>query len=391
MPRRTQSPVIAANAAGLSVARSLREKYSKTDLGYGIHAGSDALLSDVNCWISTQAPSLDFAIGQPGIPTGKITTIFGREGSGKSLLGYHLLAEVQKMGGVAILADTEGRFTKDRALNIGIDLDELIIIEGLSLEKTWKALTGMLEDIRSANTDMPVCIVFDSVAEAVPQKRLDAEVGDHIPAQVAKFFGEELGKLKMNISRHRVAFVFVNQIRSRVDFGGPPGSKMMAERNKIMGAKHSMIAEWPLIFGSALMIRVNSISQMINGKDRDHPIGVRSRFVVSKSGISGHEGWKAELAINFAHGLDLVASTFDGLVAAGCITQSGAWYKLAGDIYTKSFHEDDWAEIYIENKEAIDGAAKLAPREWLDDSEALPVDDADAEFEAAPDRYGDDD
>lgn len=389
MPRR---PAVSTTpkTEGLSVARGLREKYSKKDFGYGIHAGSDKLLSDVNCWISTQAPSLDLAIGQPGIPTGRVTTIFGREGSGKSLLGYHLLAECQRMGGVAILADTENRFTKDRALNIGIDLDELLIIEGLSLEKTWEAVTDMIGDVRSADSDIPVCIVFDSVAEAVPTKRLEADIGASVPALVAKFFGNEMGKLKLSIAKHRIAFVFVNQIRSRVEFTDPRSAKY-AERNKIMGTKHSMLAEWPLIFGSSLMIRVNSLSPILNGKDREHPIGVRSRFVVAKTGVSSHEGWRAELDINFLHGLDLTRSVFDCLVETGVIVKNGSWFKFkADDLYDKSFHEEDFAELYGDFKPALDLLAAAAPREWLDDQpkRETPA-EIDAEFDAN-DRYGDD-
>lgn len=376
MAKRKTNDEEETTVAGNSPAARLKDKFkSNKDLAHGIHVGSDSLLSDVERYISTQAPTLDYAIGQPGIPTGKITTIFGREGSGKSLLGYHILAETQRIGGIGILADTEGRFTKDRFENIGGNLDELIIVEGLSLEATWDALMKMIKTIRETEAkDVPVTIVFDSVAEAVPGKRLEADTGDSLPALVAKFFGAEMGKLKMLIAQHDIAFIFVNQVRSRIEFGSDPRSAAYAERNKVMGPKQSMLAEWPLLFGSALMLRVNSLAPILDKvtKDREKPIGVRSRVTVVKCGLSPHEGYRAELDILFSSGYDRALSAFDLLVALGHI-KSGAWCTFVDPDLNdgKNFRKDDFEEVLAANP-SLNAILEAAPRSWVDDNETIP-------------------
>ena len=345
-------------------SRLVKKLGADKNLAGVIKQAGGSLLSDTPYYISTQCATLNYALGRPGIPASKVTTIFGREGSGKSSLGYHLLAETQQQGGIAVLADAEQRFPRDRAVQMGLNLDDLIIVEGATLEQAFDAIEKIIQEVRAESLTMPVTVVYDSLAGSVTEKRRDAEVSDVIVAHTARFVSAELPRLKLRIARTGVALVIINQLRSRVDFGSDPRASKYAERNKVMGQKHSMLAEWPLMFESALMIYVNSIAQL--GDDRDAPTGIRSRAVIRKCGISPREGWRAEFDIDYMTGIDRLGSKFDLLVELGVIDGgAGGWYGFAD---AETYGEKKWQRREFSDKldefPSLETVIEEAPLSW---------------------------
>lgn len=360
------------DGTGASTLQSrLVNKLSKDkDVGGVIKLASGSLLSDTPYYVSTQSAMLDYTIGQPGIPASKVTTIFGREGSGKSTAAYHLLAETQRIGGVGVLVDSEQRFTHDRAVNMGVKPDELIVVEGATMEKSFESIEKIVDGVRAESIDIPVTVVYDSLAGSVTEKRLDADVNDVIVATAARFVGGELPRLKLKIAKLGVALVIVNQVRSRMQFGGDPRTSAYRERMKVMGREHAMLAEWPLIFESALMLYVNAVNTIDNGDDKDHPTGIRSRFTVRKCGISPHEGWRGEVDIDYLTGFDKLGSKFELLEELGYIKHTSAgWYTWRlntiedFDPNAKKFQRRGFDEFLLENP-SLEDCIKESPTLW---------------------------
>lgn len=361
MPKRTISEPGGDDLQALIINKLSKEK----GLEGIVKRASGSLIADTAYYISTQCAKLDFAIGRPGIPAGKVTTIFGREGSGKSTIVQHLLAEIQRMNGIGVLADTEQRFDKEHASGIGCDPDQLIMIEGATIEQVFDSIHKIVDTTRHENADVPVCIVLDSLAGAVGEKRLNAEVGDIQVSSMARFMSEELKKLKLKIAKAGVALVIVNQLRTRVTMmSGDPRSMANRERMKVMGREMSMLAEMPLIFESALMLYINSVATI--GEDKEAPTGIRSRAIVRKCGISPHEAWRAEFDIDYLTGINKVGAKFELLEDLEIFKHtSGGWYMWEDTAVfgEKKFQRKDF-EGYLANFPQLDDMIRAAPTLW---------------------------
>jgi recombination protein RecA len=299
-------------------------------------------------------------IGQPGIPSGKITTIFGPEGSSKSTLVYHILAETQRMGGIAVLIDSEQRYTRERAKGIGLDPDDLIVIEGTTLEGSFEALEAVIETLRAdpVSKTVPITIAYDSLAGSPTEKRLNADVKDVVIGSAAKFVNAELPRLKTMISRESIALVIVNQVRSRISISDPR-SYGQELRRKVMGTQHSMIAEWPLLYESALMLRVEAAGPI---GPKDAPTGLRVKVSCKKNGLSPREGYSAEVEIDKLHGIDIVESKFQVLKGVGELQESGGWYHFA-TYPQKKFRKDEF-DAHLATHPDLEKVIKDASTAW---------------------------
>jgi recombination protein RecA len=359
MPRRKKGEESEEDSSpDASMASKIVNKLSKDkNIGDVVKRASGSLISTTPYYVSTQAPFIDWVISQPGFPASKVTTVFGREGSGKSSICYHAIAEVQRMGGVAVLVDSEQRFTASRAQNdFGINLDELVVIEGATLEQAFAAIEDSIDVIRETDPNIPALIVYDSLAGSVPEKRLEADVGASIPALAARFVSGELPRLKLKIAKSGIALVIVNQLRSRVNFNSDPRKAMYAERQKVMGTDHSMLAEWPLLFESALMLYVQSVAAITDPDDKDLTIGIRSRVTNRKCGIGPGERRKAEFDLLHNGGIDRVTNLFEFLCKTGAIEGGGGWYNYDGEKFrSKNFADvlDLHPELWDIAREAV--------------------------------------
>lgn len=366
MPRTKQA---AAKVDDLSPAQRVVQSLQSAKDGSVVKMADDDLTSDVRYYISTQLPNVDYAIGQPGVPSGKVTTIFGPEGSGKSTLAYHLLAEVQRMGGIGILIDSEQRYTKQRAQHMGIDPTQLILIDGATLEGAFKAIEDIIEKLRSDadSQTVPILVVYDSIAGSATDKRMAADVGDVGQAgYVAKFIGAELPRLKLKISQASVTVVLVNQLRSRISMADPR-TRGFELRRKVMGELHSMLAEWPLLYESVLMLRIQTIGAV---GDKDAPTGIRTRVQIRKCGLSPNEMHSAEVEIDKLYGGDKLGSTFDLLEKLGVIVGgAGGRYRLSSAYAKddgKTFFRKDFAAVLAANQGWIEAVVKAAPTLWME-------------------------
>jgi recombination protein RecA len=251
--------------------------------------------------------ALDLAAGVGGIPKGRITEIFGPEASGKTTLAQHIIAEAQKMGGVAAYIDAEHALDPTYAANCGVNVDELLISQPDTGEQALEITEAL---VRSGAVDI---IVIDSVAALVPQAEIEGEMGDaHVGLQ-ARLMSQALRKLAAAIGKSGTAVVFINQLREKVGivFGNPevtPGGRALK-------------------FYSSMRIdlrRVDSISQ------GDVIIGnvVRAKLVKNKVAPPFKT---AQFDIMFDHGISKEGNLVDLGVELGIVKKSGAFFSY-GDI-----------------------------------------------------------
>lgn len=176
--------------------------------------------------ISTGSLSLDLALGVGGIPRGRITEIYGTESSGKTTLALHVVAQAQKLGGLALYVDAEHAMDTEYAKALGVDVDKLYISQPSNGEEALEIMDAI---IRSGAVDV---VVLDSVAALVPRAEIEGEMGDAFVGIQARMMSQALRKLGGNISKSKTAAIFINQLREKIGvmYGNPettPGGRAL--------------------------------------------------------------------------------------------------------------------------------------------------------------------
>src|SRR4051812_45137123 len=257
--------------------------------------------------ISTGSLSLDIALGGQGIPRGRVVEVFGPESSGKTTLALHVVAQSQKMGGIAAFIDAEHALDPSWAKKLGVDLEMLLVSQPSYGEEAMN-ITEML--IKSNAVDV---IVIDSVAALVPKKELDGDIGDtHVGLQ-ARLMSQSLRKLTAAIAKSRTSVIFINQIREKIGvmFGSPettPGGRALK-------------------FYSSCRIDVRRIGQL---KEGEEVVGQRVRAKVVKNKIAPPFRM-AEFDMMHASGISYEGDILDLAIAQKIIVRSGAWFRY-GDV-----------------------------------------------------------
>lgn len=314
-----------------------------------IQLGSENLDSKVTGWISTGNPMIDYMIGQPGIPSARLTTIVGMEGAGKSTLALSILRETQKMGGIGVLADTENRLWVDRAAGLGVDMDALITLTPETLEDIMSVIESMSDTIRETDTDIPVTIVIDSIAGTPTQADLDMKFGDSLPAAHARLLSFGLRRIHKKISHQRIALVFVNQLRHKIEFGswGKPQMVQLGEKS---------VNYW-----TSLKIMLEQASLITPGdKKGADPIGANIRVGILDSRISPRKRWQRVIALDFLKGFETEQAALDVLLEIGAITVKGSFCYFDG---SKGFYRKDWPAFRKEHPE-LEDFLQAAPTLW---------------------------
>ncbi len=278
--------------------------------------------------IPTGAMSLDLALGIGGVPRGRVTEIYGPESSGKTTLALQIIAEAQKMGGVAAFIDVEHALDPVYARNLGVNIDDLYVSQPDTGEQGLE-IVEML--VRSNAVDV---IVVDSVAAMVPKAEIEGDMGDSHVGLQARLMSQALRKLTAVISKSRTAVIFINQIREKIGvmFGNPettPGGRAMK-------------------FYASVRMDVRKGDAIKSGAEN---VGHRARVKVVKNKLAPPFK-SAEFDILFGRGISREGSLIDVGVEQGLITKSGAYYSW-GDM--RLGQGKDNARIFLEqNPEVAD-------------------------------------
>ena len=275
--------------------------------------------------IPTGSLSLDLALGLGGVPKGRVVEVYGPESSGKTTVALHMIAEVQKQGGVAGFIDAEHALDPVYAKNIGVDIDNLYISQPDFGEQALEIADTM---VRSGAVDI---IVVDSVAALVPKAEIDGEMGDTHVALQARLMSQALRKLTGVINKTNCSVIFINQLREKVGvmFGNPETTT---------GGR-------ALKFYSSVRLDVRRVETLKAGGEM---IGNRAKVKIVKNKVAPPFK-EAEFDIMFGKGISKEGDILDLASKIGVIVKSGAWYAYNGE---KIGQGRENAKIYLREHEA---------------------------------------
>src|SRR6187401_189700 len=257
--------------------------------------------------IPTGSISIDFALGVGGVPRGRVVEIFGPESSGKTTLALQVIAEAQKLGGMAAFVDAEHALDAQYAKKLGVDLDNLLVSQPDNGEQALEIVEVL---IRSNAVDV---VVVDSVAALVPRAEIDGEMGEAQMGLQARLMSQALRKLTGAVSKSKTSLIFINQLREKIGvmFGNPETTT---------GGR-------ALKFYASVRIDIRRIGAIKDGED---VVGNRTRVKVVKNKMAPPFK-EAEFDIMYGEGVSREGDLIDIAVERKIVEKSGTWFAYGGE------------------------------------------------------------
>ncbi len=289
-----------------ALAAALSQIERQFGKGSVMRMGDDGAMPNIEV-ISTGSLGLDIALGIGGLPKGRVVEIYGPESSGKTTLTLHVIAEMQKAGGVAAFVDAEHALDPEYAGKLGVDIDELLVSQPDTGEQALE-ITDML--VRSGAVDI---VVIDSVAALTPKAEIEGDMGDSHMGLQARLMSQALRKLTGNIKRSNTLVIFINQIRMKIGvmFGNP----------------ETTTGGNALKFYASVRLDIRRIGAIKKG---DEIVGNETKVKVVKNKVS--PPFKlAHFEILYGEGISREGELIDMGVEHKLIEKAGAWYSYQGN------------------------------------------------------------
>ncbi|MEX1023783.1 MAG: recombinase RecA [Planctomycetota bacterium] len=302
----SSSPRTPSDKTPAGKARALEAALADIEKSYGkgaiMRLGDEAQTREIQ-GISSGCISLDLALGGKGFPRGRVIEIYGPESSGKTTLTLHVVANAQKLGGIAAFVDAEHALDPSYARKLGVELDDLLISQPDTGEQALEIVDTLVK------SDAVDVVVIDSVAALVPRAEIEGEMGDSFVGLHARLMSQALRKLTGSIARSNTMVIFINQIREKIGV--------------MFGSPETTTGGRALKFYSSIRCDIRRIGQI---KDGDVVVGNRTKVTVVKNKIAPPFR-KVEFDIIYNHGISREGDLLDLGMEHGLVLKSGTWFS----------------------------------------------------------------